>query len=56
MASLAELLRNTREYEEHYDWFIELARQFHKIQVSKFCFVVQDCLVFYGNVYTKIWH
>ena len=54
MASLAELLRNTREYEEHYDWFIELARQFHKIQVGNFCFVVQDCLAFYGNVYTKI--
>jgi hypothetical protein len=26
MASLAELLRNTPKYEEHYDWFVELAR------------------------------
>ena len=34
MASLAELLRNTRGYEEHYDWFIELAKNFHPIQME----------------------
>jgi len=34
MASLAELLRNTPGYEEHYDWFIELAKNFHQIQME----------------------
>ena len=31
MASLAELLRNTPKYEENYDWFVELARNFHPV-------------------------
>lgn len=34
MASLAELLRNTPEYEEHYEWFVDLARNFHGIQME----------------------
>jgi len=33
MASLAELLRASgEEYAEHYEWFIQLARNFHSIQ------------------------
>ena len=31
MASLAELLRNTKKYEQHYEWFVELARNFHDV-------------------------
>ena len=31
MASLAELLRNTPKYEDNYDWFVELARNFHPV-------------------------
>ena len=34
MASLAELLRCTPKYEEHYDWFVELARNFHPVSVQ----------------------
>ena len=34
MATLAELLRNPVDYEEHYEWFVELARNFHSIQMS----------------------
>lgn len=34
MATLAELLRNTEEYVEHYDWFVGLARNFHRIQME----------------------
>ena len=34
MASLAELLRNTPGYDQHYDWFIELAKNFHQIQME----------------------
>ena len=34
MASLAELLRNTPGYEVHYDWFIDLAKNFHQIQME----------------------
>ena len=34
MASLAELLRNTAGYEAHYDWFVDLARNFHAIQMN----------------------
>lgn len=34
MASLAELLRNTDKYEEHYDWFVDLARNFHDVRQS----------------------
>ena len=34
MASLAEVLRNTPGYEEHYDWFIDLAKNFHEIQME----------------------
>jgi len=34
MASLAELLRNTKKYEKHYDWFVDLARNFHDIQMD----------------------
>ena len=34
MASLAELLRNTPGYESHYDWFVDLARNFHTIQMN----------------------
>ena len=33
MASLAELLRNTKKYEEHYEWFVDLARDFHKVRL-----------------------
>ena len=33
MASLAELLRNTKKYEKHYDWFVDLARNFHDVRV-----------------------
>ncbi len=35
MASLAELLRTRKGYEEHYEWFVDLARNFHHIQVEK---------------------
>lgn len=31
MASLAELLRNTKKYEQHYEWFVDLARDFHNV-------------------------
>ena len=31
MASLAELLRSTPKYEIHYDWFVDLARNFHSV-------------------------
>ena len=34
MASLAELLRNTPKYEEHYEWFVDLAKNFHNIQME----------------------
>ncbi len=34
MASLAELLRTRREYECHHEWFVDLARNFHSIQVQ----------------------
>lgn len=34
MASLAELLRNTPKYEDNYDWFVELARNFHPVSYS----------------------
>ena len=34
MASLAELIRSTPGYEQHYDWFIELAKNFHDIQMD----------------------
>ena len=34
MASLAELIRSTPGYEQHYDWFIELAKNFHDIQME----------------------
>ena len=34
MASLAELIRNTPGYEGHYEWFVELARNFHTIQTE----------------------
>ena len=34
MASLAELLRNTPKYEDNYDWFVELARNFHPVSFS----------------------
>lgn len=34
MASLAELLRNSPDYEEHYEWFVELARNFHSVSES----------------------
>ena len=32
MASLAELLRSTPKYQQHYDWFVELARNFHEVK------------------------
>ena len=35
MASLAELLRSTPKYQQHYEWFVELARNFH--EVISFC-------------------
>ncbi len=35
MASLAELLKTKREYERHYEWFVDLARNFHTIQVGE---------------------
>ena len=35
MASLAELLKARREYERHYEWFVDLARNFHSIQVGE---------------------
>ena len=31
MASLAELLRSTPKYQQHYEWFVELARNFHEV-------------------------
>ena len=31
MASLAVLLRRTRKYEQHYEWFVDLARNFHDV-------------------------
>ena len=32
MASLAELIRSTPEYKDNYEWFVELAKNFHWIQ------------------------
>ena len=32
MASLAELVRSTPQYEDNYEWFVELAKNFHWIQ------------------------
>ena len=32
MASLAELIRRTEEYKDNYQWFVELAKNFHWIQ------------------------
>ena len=32
MASLAELIRRTEEYKDNYEWFVELAKNFHWIQ------------------------
>ena len=32
MASLAELIRATPEYRDNYEWFVELAKNFHWIQ------------------------
>ena len=40
MASLAELLRCTPKYEEHYDWFVELARNFHPVSVHNLYFII----------------
>ena len=34
MASLAEVLRRSRGYEAHYEWFVELARNFHALQTE----------------------
>ena len=33
MASLAELLPSTPKYEIHYDWFVDLARNFHSVSL-----------------------
>ena len=32
MASLAELIRSNPKYKENYEWFVELAKNFHWIQ------------------------
>ena len=32
MASLAELIRSTPKYTDNYEWFVELAKNFHWIQ------------------------
>ena len=32
MASLAELIRSTEKYKDNYEWFVELAKNFHWIQ------------------------
>ena len=32
MASLAELIRRTEKYKDNYEWFVELAKNFHWIQ------------------------
>ena len=32
MASLAELIRSNTKYKENYEWFVELAKNFHWIQ------------------------
>ena len=34
MASLAELIRATPKYEDNYEWFVELAKNFHWIQTK----------------------
>ena len=45
MASLAELLRNTKKYQTHYDWFVDLARNFHDVRLSLLFYVtfLQNC-------------
>ena len=32
MASLAELIRSSPKYKDNYEWFVELAKNFHWIQ------------------------
>ena len=32
MASLAELIRSDPKYKDNYEWFVELAKNFHWIQ------------------------
>ena len=34
MANLAELIRSTPQYRDNYEWFIELAKNFHMIQTK----------------------
>ena len=34
MASLAELIRSTSKYSDNYEWFVELAKNFHWIQTK----------------------
>ena len=34
MASLAELIRSTEQYSDNYEWFVELAKNFHWIQTK----------------------
>lgn len=50
MASLAELLRNTPGYEEHYDWFIELAKNFHQIQMEMVKPRSDFAVICHGNI------
>jgi hypothetical protein len=50
MASLAELLRSTQGYEQHYDWFIELAKNFHQIQMEMVKPKNDFAVICHGNV------
>ena len=51
MASLAELIRSTEKYKDNYEWFVELAKNFHWIQTKmvepsdKVAFINDDALV-----------
>ena len=49
MASLAELVRSTPQYEDNYEWFVELAKNFHWIQ-SKMVESVDKVSVYLPNI------
>ena len=59
MASLAELVRSTPQYEDNYEWFVELAKNFHWIQskmvesVDKVSIHQRKCLCF--TYFNLVW-
>ncbi|XP_040564435.1 uncharacterized protein [Lepeophtheirus salmonis] len=51
MASLAELIRNTPDYEDVYEWFVELARNFHAIQMEMVKPVNNFAVICHGDLW-----